>query len=156
MRFRDRVEAEFGEPFADVLQGFADMGYGCDTTAKLLEYCPSSFRRLLKRNGIAIRWPTSDRRISTRPPGPTPGTPKMIAARRAMAPVHTHPVTGEQAIAAEWARRLGISTKQFQRRYDRYGESRLLFLPKQSPGLPLTAAILENTHARRPDNRVPV
>src|SRR5690554_7761492 len=82
MRFIDRVEAEFEEPFADVLQGFADMGYGCDSTAAILGYDKSSFRRLLKRKGISVRWPDASQRIDTRMSYACPNA--MIAARRAM------------------------------------------------------------------------
>lgn len=129
MRFIDRVEAEFEEPFADVLQGFADMGYGCDSTAAILGYDKSSFRRLIKRKGISVRWPDASQRIDTRMSFACPNA--MIAARRAMAPRYTHPETGESMTATQWSKRLGISCTQFLRRYQAYGVSKRLFLPNQ-------------------------
>ena len=53
------IEAEYGEPFVDVLKGFAAMGYGIDTTARILEYDTAGFRRLLKRRAgdWVIEWP---------------------------------------------------------------------------------------------------
>lgn len=51
------VEAEFGEPFEDVIRGFADMGLGIDTTAATLGYDKRNFRRLLQRRGWDIPWP---------------------------------------------------------------------------------------------------
>ena len=129
MRFMDRVEQEFGEPFADVLQGFADMGYGCDTTARMLEYDTSNFRRLLKRHGICIQWPSAADRIEAHDRNPWPGHQRMIAVRRAKCPVYTHPDTGESMIASRWAERLGISIVQFQRRVAKYGTQRRVFLP---------------------------
>jgi tRNA splicing ligase len=51
------IEAEFGCSFREVINGFAEMGYGCNTTAKILDYAPSTFRSLLKRRGWIIGWP---------------------------------------------------------------------------------------------------
>lgn len=53
-----QVEAEYGEPFWEVVRGYAADGYGCDTTAGILGYSsPSSFRKLIKRHGVTINWP---------------------------------------------------------------------------------------------------
>lgn len=56
---RKQIEEEFGEPLFDVIVGFAQMGYGKDTTARVLGYDVSSFRKMLKRYGWyeAIPWP---------------------------------------------------------------------------------------------------
>lgn len=52
------VEEEFGEPFWDVVRGFAEDGYGCNTTAMILGYGdPVCFRRLIKRHGVKVEWP---------------------------------------------------------------------------------------------------
>ena len=54
----DQTEEEFGEPFWDVVRGFAADNYACDTTAKILGYAqPNSFRRLIKSHGVKIDWP---------------------------------------------------------------------------------------------------
>src|SRR5699024_5318407 len=129
MTFIDRVEAEFEEPFSDVLQGFADMGYGCDSTAAILGYDKSSFRRLLKRKGISVRWPDASQRIDTRMSYACPNA--MIAARRAMAPRYTNPETGARMTAPQGANRLGIRCTRCLRRYQADGVSEPLFAPKQ-------------------------
>jgi len=55
MTIIEQVEAEYGEPFWEVVRGYAADGYGCDTTAGILGYSsPSSFRRLIKRHGVVI------------------------------------------------------------------------------------------------------
>lgn len=52
------VEAEYGEPFWDVVRGFAADNYGCDTTARILGYKkPNSFRELIARHKQVIAWP---------------------------------------------------------------------------------------------------
>lgn len=53
-----RVEAEFGEPFWDVLRGFAAAGYSRADTANIIGACLSAFRRLLLRHPEhRINWP---------------------------------------------------------------------------------------------------
>ena len=133
MRFMARIEQEFDEPFEDVLQGFAAMGYGCDTTARMLGYDVSNFRRLLKRHFINIKWPRADERLDAYDRNPWPGCSAMIAARRARCPIYTHPETGESMIATRWAKRLGISTTQFLRRVKCHGTARKTFLHNQRP-----------------------
>src|SRR5690554_7735124 len=91
----------------------------CDSTAAILGYDKSSFRRLIKRKGISVRWPDASQRIDTRMSYACPNA--MIAARRAMAPRYTHPETGESMTATQWATRLGISCTQFLRRYQAHG-----------------------------------
>jgi len=129
MTFIERTENEFGEPFGDVLQGFADMGYGCDTTARMLDYDITNFRRLLKRHGIAIHWPSAEARVEAFDRNPWPGCRRMIAARRAMCPRYAHPETGESLTATQWSHRLGISCTQFLRRVKQHGIKPRVFLP---------------------------
>lgn len=43
------VEKEFDEPFADVIQGFAAMGYSRKAVAEILEFNLPYFRELLDR-----------------------------------------------------------------------------------------------------------
>lgn len=130
MRFMQKVEREFNEPFEDVLQGFADMGYGCDSSARMLGYDVSNFRRLLKRHNISINWPSAAERLDAYDRNPWPGCSAMIAARRAKCPLYTHPETGESMIATQWANRIGISTTQFLRRIKAHGTSWRAFAPK--------------------------
>jgi hypothetical protein len=51
------IEAEFDEPFWDVVQGFADMGYGKGATARAIGYTPTGFYRIVRQEGQHIRWP---------------------------------------------------------------------------------------------------
>lgn len=52
------VEQEYGEPFWDVVRGFAADNYGCDTTARILGYSsPAGLRELIARHGVKIDWP---------------------------------------------------------------------------------------------------
>lgn len=52
------VEQEFGQPFWEVVRGFAADNYGCDTTARILGYSsPKGLRELIARHGVTIDWP---------------------------------------------------------------------------------------------------
>lgn len=52
------VEQEFGQPFLDVVRGFAADNYACATTARILGYKhPKGLRTYLSRRGIKIEWP---------------------------------------------------------------------------------------------------
>jgi hypothetical protein len=52
------VEEEYGEPFWDVVRGYAADNYACDTTARILGYENSQgLRGLIKRKGVVIEWP---------------------------------------------------------------------------------------------------
>lgn len=54
----DEVEKEFGQPFLDVVRGFAADNYACATTAKILGYKhPKGLRSYLERRGVKIDWP---------------------------------------------------------------------------------------------------
>jgi len=54
----NEVEEEFGEPFWDIVRGFASDGYSAWTTAKILGFThPETFKRLQVRDGVKIEWP---------------------------------------------------------------------------------------------------
>ncbi len=54
----EQVELEFGEPFWDVVRGFASDGYASGTTAKILGFSgQDQFRRLQRSAGVEINWP---------------------------------------------------------------------------------------------------
>jgi hypothetical protein len=54
-----KVAQEHGMSFISVLRYYAEAGYGKDTTAKIIGYTPSNFRKLLKRNNdFDITWPS--------------------------------------------------------------------------------------------------
>ena len=51
------VESEYGEPFWDVVRGFAADGHSVHATAELLGYASDTpFRRLLARHGMQIQF----------------------------------------------------------------------------------------------------
>lgn len=47
-----QIAKEFGEPFVDVVRGFAEMGYSRRATAKILNINLSYFRQLCDRLGL--------------------------------------------------------------------------------------------------------
>ena len=52
------AEEEFGEPFWDIVRGFAADGYAAWTTAKILGFPhPETFKRLQVRDEVKIDWP---------------------------------------------------------------------------------------------------
>ena len=52
------VEQEYGEPFIDVVRGFAADNYACATTARILGYKhPKALRSYLERKGLHVDWP---------------------------------------------------------------------------------------------------
>lgn len=50
---RKAVEDEFGESFESVILGFAKDGESMSSTASILDYSPSAFTELLRREGLA-------------------------------------------------------------------------------------------------------
>lgn len=69
---RQSIEAEFGEPFWDVVEGFAEMGYSRRQTAEILEIQYSTFARLCESERPDIEFPArgvsakdNDRRSSS-------------------------------------------------------------------------------------------
>jgi hypothetical protein len=65
------VRREYGEPFSDVVKGFAEMGYSQRLTAEVLGFNLSYFRQLLKRFGLlaAFNRPQRDLVKDCRPGG---------------------------------------------------------------------------------------
>lgn len=52
------AEEEFGEPFWDIVRGFAADGYASGTTGKILGFSGQmTFKRLQDREGVVIDWP---------------------------------------------------------------------------------------------------
>lgn len=52
------VEAEYGQPFIEVVRGFASDNYACATTARILGYKhPKGLQTYLERRGVKIDWP---------------------------------------------------------------------------------------------------
>jgi len=80
------IEAEYDEPFLDVLRGFAAMGYGCDTTARVLGYHASTFRQLLKRRPeLAVEWPPIKEQVIMRDREPFTHTTRVKLSIKAKA-----------------------------------------------------------------------
>lgn len=71
------IEAEFDEPFDEVIKGFAEMGYSRRAVAEILEINLSYLRILLRRRGLNdLFLPQSEMRRECRPPGGRGGWPK--------------------------------------------------------------------------------
>ena len=57
-KIKQKVEEEYLDSFWNVVRGFAEDNYGCNTTARIIGYTyPSTFRALMKREGVEIEWP---------------------------------------------------------------------------------------------------
>ena len=55
---KKQVEEEYLDSFWNVVRGFAADNYSCNTTARIIGYkYPSTFRALMKRDGVQIGWP---------------------------------------------------------------------------------------------------
>lgn len=141
------IEAEFGEPFWDVVKGFADDGYSAGATGGILGYHPAAFRRLVARHGKSHWFPygqacimAKDARESRK--GKT--TPAMIDACKKASQSNpcymsiTH--NGFTGTLADHARRAGIPVKTARNRYlRRKGDWAYVFS--------------KTTHVKTPDNR---
>ena len=58
------VESEFGQPFWEVVRGFADDGYSVHATAEILGYASDTpFRRLIARHGMQIDFASAQESI---------------------------------------------------------------------------------------------
>ena len=70
-----QVRKEFKEPFRDVVQGMAVMGYSPKATAQILEVNPSWFDKLCERFDLKKHFRDRKHYNSTcKPPGPPKGT----------------------------------------------------------------------------------
>ena len=64
-----QVEMEFGEPFWQVVRGFASLGYASGTTAKALGFSgQDQFRRLQRAYGMQIEWPAHGQCVAMKSP----------------------------------------------------------------------------------------
>ena len=76
------IEAEFDEPFDEVIRGFAEMGYSRRAVAEILEINLSYLRILLRRRGLTdLFLPQSEMRRECRSSGGT-GWPKGVKRNR--------------------------------------------------------------------------
>ncbi len=63
-RIIKEVEQEFGEPFWDVVRGFAADGHSIHSTAELLGYASDTpFRRLIKRHSVEIEFASAQESV---------------------------------------------------------------------------------------------
>ena len=78
----EMIEAEFDEPFDEVIRGFAEMGYSRRAVAEILEINLSYLRLLLRRRGLNdLFLPQSEMRRECRSSGGT-GWPKGVKRNR--------------------------------------------------------------------------
>ena len=70
-----QVRKEYGEPFIDVVRGFAEMGYSRQATAEVLDFSVTYFKRLVVRFDLGRYFlPQSQMRAECRG-GTQPGMP---------------------------------------------------------------------------------
>lgn len=111
----EAVEEEFGEPFWQVVRGFAEMGYGRKATARILGYSWVSFSRLA-RSRADIHWPTvRDAIIKFRMPKSEAWRANVTASNRRRAK-HRYYVCGQWCTVAEIARQSSVSRSGILRR----------------------------------------
>lgn len=80
------VEAEYGEPFWDVVRGFAQDGYALNTVSKIIGYADGmGLRYQLKKHGIKIDWPAQGQSLAHKEPGPQTEQHKINARAAQMA-----------------------------------------------------------------------
>ena len=78
----EMIEAEFDEPFDEVIRGFAEMGYSRRAVAEILEINLSYLRLLLRRRGLNdLFLPQSEMRRECRSSGGR-GWPKGVKRNR--------------------------------------------------------------------------
>lgn len=112
-----QVEEEFGQPFLDVVLGFAGEGESINATAFLLGYAsPTPFKRWVNRHGLKHKFKTGEEcagRISFRAnTGSTPARLAAVKLASAANPTYKHvEVGGITDTLAGHARRVGISAR---------------------------------------------
>lgn len=112
------IEEEFGEPFWDVVQGLADMGYGKHGTADAIGYCRSAFCRLIRDIGQHIVWPDyKDLRVWRDREYPADWGKRLSEGRRRSGKrLRIVEVDGERMLQCDYAKRYGISQTTAGRR----------------------------------------
>ena len=111
------VEAEFGEPFWDVVRGFAAMGYGKGATADAIEYSRKAFFRLLREYPDEVQWPAyKDLACWQTLEQPADWGKRISTGRRASRKgCRLVKAGGEVMLQTDYARREGISDAQARR-----------------------------------------
>lgn len=104
------IEAEFGEPFWDVVRGFAEMGYGRTATAGILGYSRVGFLRFLWE-GPPIDWPDCARGLRRHPEAWLANV-QAAGARRA----RRHFVLGQWRTVREISQAFGVSRAAIDKR----------------------------------------
>ncbi len=108
-----QAEAEYEEPFLEILQGFADMGYSAAETARILGYKDGhSVYQWLKRNGVTINFVPGHQTESFRQSLEKRNKANYDTRAAAMANIkHVCTYQGITAPVAHHADRLGINRK---------------------------------------------
>ncbi len=119
------VEEEYGEPFWDVVAGYAADGHSIHSTADMLGYASDTpFRRLITRHGITIKFASAqesvfqkEARLNRRgncSPSLTAALKKASAANPTYIQINHNGVTDT---LAGHSRRLGMSLSTIRKRY---------------------------------------
>lgn len=111
------IEAEFDEPFWDIIQGFADMGYSKCGTARAIDYGPAAFWRLCRDEGQHINWKPYRELRCHRERYRAPDLGKRISegVRRNSPQLRWVVFNGQKMLQRDYARMAGISETQASR-----------------------------------------
>lgn len=111
------IEAEFGEPFWDVVKGCAAMGLSRSVTADAIGYDRSAFFRLLRRYGQPVRWAAyKDLQVWQDREYPDDWADRIAAGRRASGErCRWVRVEGVVMLQRDYAVMMGISDTQARR-----------------------------------------
>ena len=112
------IEREFDEPFWDVVQGLADMGFGKYGTADAIGYDRSAFCRLIRDIGGHVVWPAyQDLRVWRDREYPEGWAKSISKGRRQSGKgLRVVDVDGQQMLQRDYARMTGISETTAWRR----------------------------------------
>ncbi|AGH31850.1 hypothetical protein SLPG_00056 [Salicola phage CGphi29] len=130
-KLRMEIARDFGEPFADVVYGFAQDGYSIGGTASVLEYPETSFRKFVAAKGwqhwfTAYGSDCANTRAALKEPNVTEAH-KQAATRNAhkggakMAYMITY--RGETMSLADHARKHGVNVKTARGRYKKHPQN---------------------------------
>lgn len=121
------IEHEFGEPFWNVVRGFAADGHSVHATAGLLGYSSDTpFRRMIKRHGVTIEFASAQESVfqiesrADRRGKCTPGQRKATEAASLANPGYRRvELFGITDTLTGHAKRIGLSRSTMYKRYAR-------------------------------------
>lgn len=124
----ERIEAEHGRPFAEVMQAFADKAYSIRMTAEELGIPESTLPQLLRRVCPAVRDQFPGRNLGRRRKDAYKAVGEKMRERRARDAIRVE-FEGEEIPLAEAARRSGLKYRSLYDRWHRGARGEDLFKP---------------------------